>query len=279
MKLKFLFLLAAVSAFIILSACNDDDDHYNPDKAVKEAFETKYPAATRVEWEKKGKYQVADFRDNNKEMSAWFDADGNWYMTETDLTGIEELPEAVKTAFRKSEYAQWKVEDIDMLERKDSETIYIIEVENGKQDIDLYYSADGILIKSVADKDANDDQDYLPGNLPAAVETFIHQRYPNARIVEFETDKGNLEVDIIHDNRSKEVVFNSENTWLYTEFDVKENEVPQNVKNALAASEYSNYQIDDIDFFEMPDTSFYRFELESGNKEVKLDIDVNGVIK
>lgn len=275
MKLRFL-VLAVILGSLSLFACSDDDN-YKPDQTVKEAFEAKFPAATRVSWEKKGIYRVADFRENNKEMTAWFDATGNWYMTETDLNTINELPEAVKTAFLQSKYAEWKIDDIDMLERKDSETLYIIEIESGDQEVDLYYSADGILIKSVIDDDS-DHENILPGTLPEIVTTFLQQHYPNARIVESETEKGNLEVDIIHENRSKEVVFDSKYQWLYTTYEVLYSEVPQKVKDTLRASEYKDYQIDDIDFYETPATSYYRFELESGDKEVKMDIDVNGKI-
>lgn len=277
MKLRF-FLLAIILGSLSLFACSDDDN-YKPDQTVKDAFNTKFPAATRVSWEKKGEYRVADFRENNKEMTAWFDAAGNWYMTETDLTSIDELPQPVKTAFLQSEYAAWKVDDIDMLDRKDSETIYIIEVESGKQEADLYYSADGILIKTVMDNGSDNDHDnYLPATLPAAVENFINQHYPNARIIEAEKEKGNLEVDIIHENRSKEVVFDSQYQWLYTQYEVRYSEVPQNVKDALQASAYKDYRIDDIDFYETPTVSYYRFELESGNKEIKINIDINGNI-
>lgn len=278
MKIRFL-LLAVILGSMSLCACNDDDDSYKPDAAVQEAFEAKYPSATHLSWEKKGPYILADFREGNKEMTAWFDAQGKWYMTETDLTSIEQLPQAVKTAFLSGEYAQWKIDDIDMLERKDNETIFVIEIENGKQEMDLYYSADGILLKAIADNDNDNDYDnYLPSQLPAAVENFINQRYPGARIIEAETDKGKLEVDIIHNNRSKEVVFDAQNNWLYTEYDVNYSEVPQTVKDALQASQYKDYRIDDIDYYEKPDVSYYRFELESGNKEIKINIDETGRI-
>ena len=39
------------------------------------------------------------------------------------------------------------------MERTGVETIFVIEVENQNQEIDLYYSADGTLIKSIVDTD------------------------------------------------------------------------------------------------------------------------------
>ena len=67
-------------------------------------------------------------------------------------------------------------------------------------------------MKSVADTD-NDSENYLPAEIPAAIETFIKKQYPNARLVEIEVEHGMTEVDIIDGNISKEIVFNSSNEW------------------------------------------------------------------
>ena len=81
--------------------------------------------------------------------------------------------------------------------------------------------------------------------------------------------------------RGKEVVFDLKYNWQYTEYKVARTEVPQNVMDALDASPYKDFHIDDIDCYETktPKTpSYYRFELESGNTEVKINIDTNGTI-
>lgn len=156
-----------------------------------------------------------------------------------------------KSAFESSEYAKWKIDDVDMLERLDMETVYVIEVESGKQEFDLYYSAEGILIKSVADTD-NDSGNYLPAEVPAAIENFIKEKYPNARLAEIEVEHGMTEVDIIHNNISKEVVFNSSNQWAYTSWDVHRNALPVEVTSAIASSpQYAGYHVDEADFLKL----------------------------
>lgn len=201
MKLKMYFLLLALGALGLQSCDNDDDDLSYVPAELKNAFTAKYPTVSNEKWETKGNYYVADFRHQNYETSAWFTSDGTWQMTETDIP-YQALPSAVKSAFESSEYAKWKIDDVDMLERLDMETIYVIEVESGKQEFDLYYSAEGILIKSVADTD-NDSGNYLPAEVPAAIENFIKEKYPNARLAEIEVEHGMTEVDIIHNNISK----------------------------------------------------------------------------
>ena len=159
MKLRIYTLLIAFCAAWSLHSCdNDDDDSIAVPAALQEAFSSKYPNVKNVKWETKAGYYVADFYDGY-EASAWFTTDGNWHMTETDIP-YTALPDPVKSAFETSEYKTWKKDDVDKLERQGIETVYVIEVENQNQEIDLYYSADGVLIKSIADTD--DENSHLP---------------------------------------------------------------------------------------------------------------------
>ena len=152
---KFLFLFCSV---VMLSACDHDNDlpSSKVPETVKSAFEAKFPAVVKAEWEKKSGYYVAEFRDNGLDMEAWYDSDAIWCMTETDLrTDLNELPGLVKNAFETSEYMDWRVDDIDKYERP-SGIFYLIEVEkSGQQDRDLFYDEDGTLLKDVVDKENN----------------------------------------------------------------------------------------------------------------------------
>ena len=256
----------------------DNDDSVTPDPQARQAFESKYPNATQVEWEKKNNYLIAEFIDNQLDGKAWFDATGQWYMTETELTHTSQLPEAIQKALANSEYAQWYIDDIDRLERNGTETIYVIEVKKDKQEYDLYYSADGILVKVQADLTDDDYENYLPdaSELPASLQQFINDKYPTCRIIETETEHNRTEVDIIHENRSKEVIFDASGNWLNTHYDVRQNEVETAVMNALKTSAYADYIIDDIERYETPDQTYYLFELEKGAKEIEIKIDLSG---
>ena len=86
------------------------------------------------------------------------------------------------------------------------------------------------------------------------------------------------EVDIIHEKKSKEVVFDTQNQWINTHYDVLKNEVENNVLQALNQSEYANYTIDDIEKYETANGYYYLFELEKGEMEIELQIDTKGQI-
>ena len=148
---KYLFLLVAVASLGLTTGCDDDDDRTVPvPDAVADTFGGMYPNASDVEWTGRNGYLIADFRDGNTDMQAWFTAGGDWRMTETDLL-YDQLPEAVRKAFSASEYADWRVEDAERLARAGFEPVYVLEVEKGQTEYELFYAEDGVLIRAVVD--------------------------------------------------------------------------------------------------------------------------------
>ena len=88
MKIKFQMLAMMFIAAMAFSACDDDDKNDNitvPD-AVSKALKDKYPAATGIEWERKGSYFVADCWMNGSEMDVWYDTQATWKLTEVDTS-------------------------------------------------------------------------------------------------------------------------------------------------------------------------------------------------
>lgn len=273
MKTKVSILALLAGSVFFFGSCNDDDN-YTPDDMFVNAFNSKYPNAGRVEWETKAGYKVADFFVDAKEAEAWFDIDASWVMTETDVT-FAELPAEVQNAFKASNYAAWHVDDVDKLERSNTEAVYVIEAEQGNEEYDLYYSADGTLIKAINDNGNNPHQ---PMVIPGEMLDAIKKMYPNATILEIEKKGSFYEVDIREGKTHKELLFDSQYQWTSTEWDIHVNEVPDVVIASLKASAYKEYTIDDVEALEKPDGFFYVFELESGKQEVYLTIQSDGTI-
>lgn len=134
-----------VSFFISTMFLSCDDDNITPDKNVRDTFESMYPNATRIEWEIEYGYYVVDFRQGGHEKEAWFDTSGAWLMTETDLGRT--APEIIAAALSNTEYASWRIDDVDYIEQKDKDPFYIVEVEKGSAERDLYFSEAGELLK------------------------------------------------------------------------------------------------------------------------------------
>lgn len=291
MKLKMYFALLTMGMIGLQSCSNDDDDDLPSSKvpeAVRNTFDNSFSNTANLSWEtktvSKGQYYKAEFNnksDNNYKTEAWYTADGTWYMTETEMP-YNAIPQAVKTSFESSEYASWKKDnEVDRIERAAvKEIIYIIEVESPQDvDMDLHYSADGILVKAVNDDGDGDNESLLPdapSEMVTAATDFIQKKYPNARIIEIETEHGMIEIDIIHDNRSKEVLLSTTYEWISTSWDVYT--LPAKVTEAINASQYNGYAVDDAEYFETPDGNYYLVELEQGKNEVKVKITEEGQI-
>lgn len=291
MKRNTIIMTLLVSA-LALAGCNKDEERKPAvSKQAEAALTEKYPNATNVRWQTKGVYVVASFslpesraEAGGSDLAAWFDNGGAWYMTETDIP-FTALPEAVRTAFEASEYAAapWRVDDVDMLEREGVETIYVIEVEkreNGiETEVDLYYSADGVLVKMLTDAASDYDYgDYIPSKPATGIEEYIRMNYPGARITEIDCEHGMTEVEIIDGCTPRELLFDGSGAWVYTKTEVRRSDVPEAVMQALQNSEYAAYWIDDIDHYRTPDKEFYRFELESAQGDVKVDVTLDGTV-
>lgn len=278
--MKKMALLVALS-LCLFQSCDNDGNEPVPgyvDPVTKAAFEEKYPSAKEVEWKTRNNYIVVDFKQDQVEKEAWFDNSGEWYMTETDVP-FDGLPDAVKTAFRQSEYASWKVEDVDMIERRGLETVYVIEVEQNENEVDLYYSPDGILVKTVADTEGNDDyESIIPSRPSSSVEAYVKEHYPSARILEIDRDDNRTEVDILDGSVYRELLFDNGGVWMQTSTEIRISALPAAVLTAIRTSQYAAYTIDDADFIQTPSGEWYLVELESGGEDVKLRIDMTGQI-
>ena len=275
--MKLGWILMTLASAVALVGCDKNDDAVQVPAQVETAFHAMYPNATDVRWSGRSGYMVADFRESGVANSAWFDHSGGWHMTDTDIP-YQALPEAVKASFEASEYATWRIEEVEKVTRTRLETLYVIEVEQREAEMELHYSEDGVLLNAVADDGDRYNDDLLPQQLPAEVTSFIQQRYPGARILEAERVRGMLEVDIIDGRTACEVVFDSANAWLHTQTEVRRSELPDAVLQAWQQSEYASYELDDIAYYEAPTGDYYELELERGDREVKLRIAADGTM-
>ncbi len=113
-------------------------------------------------------------------------------------------------------------------------------------------------------------------DVPKALQSFLTRKYPQATILKFDKEKNSLDVKIQDKNQQKEVVFNADNQWLYTQWDIRPEDVPAVVMDELASSAYNQYKVKEVDAVEKPAGMFYIFELQLDNNQVKLTFDSEG---
>ena len=164
--MKRIFLIATlVAAASATTSCNKYDGYalsegvrQNSRMMPPESVSDEMPAerlqipdnARDVEWEKEGPYWVLNYDlgrgADKKEVDVYFDADGAWVMTRTDLH-INDVPQYIKDFVSASqEYAgaRFADRDAEYVEKPDGNS-YFLEIMIGMHDIDLEVTEDGLI--------------------------------------------------------------------------------------------------------------------------------------
>lgn len=96
-------------------ACEKYDDG-RPVKKARNEFNEMFPGAKDVEWEREYGYWKVSFETGTNpdrlDHEAWFDLDGNWCRTETELR-LSAVPQLIKDYLEASEYGSASFEDHD----------------------------------------------------------------------------------------------------------------------------------------------------------------------
>ena len=293
--------LLSVALMGTLAACSDDDKqspNFPPGtsevpESILSQFNADYPDAQDVTWTQDGEYYTASFsEDGSSHNQAWYERDGRWGMTQYEIP-FDRLPAAVAEAFAATEYGQsgsdWRVDrEVDVLERRDgTETLYIIEVERGETEVDLYYTADGVLVKEILDAAPDKNYgEYLPQTPDGTLQSWLEQRFPGYRLVDLDTEDGGLEVEIVHNRQKCEVFFTRSGEWLYykAELSYPVSQVPEEVWAAVEASDamQQGAWVDEVEMYVVNDggteTVYYCFELETRfDDDYKIYVRADGV--
>jgi uncharacterized lipoprotein NlpE involved in copper resistance len=114
--------------------------------AVKTAFNTKYPNATNVKWGKENAKEFeAEFKLNNKAVSANFGLDGSWVETES-VIAVSDLPTAVSAAIS-AKYPGAPITLAEKTEQPGNKILYEVTIKvNGKKK-GIEINPDGSFVK------------------------------------------------------------------------------------------------------------------------------------
>lgn len=130
-------------------------------------------------------------------------------------------------------------------------------------------------LAAVVSCDSDDDKGVA---VNATVKSYIEAKYPGASIrrAEYENN-GLLEVEFIHNSLLKDAYFETDNKWVYTEWDIALAALPKSVTDAVAEA-YPSHRIDDVDYVETPSGNYYEIEIEKRNAELWIYVTADGVI-
>lgn len=290
----------------------DNNDSKVPE-AAKNTFKEMYGDIEDVKWETVKEYYVARFNapitkagEKKYTSSAWFSKEGAYCQSEEDVN-INKIPAAVKAgfdAYKQLHYADWTLDECEMVSRKGMGLIYVFEIEKGQEEREISVSEQGDILKDVLDvDDDSDDNEYndilpvvVPEGLENALKTVFPENYDKISILEVEVEVNEIEVDVLEkvsDTKSvhKEVKFTKDLKWVSTEYDATMEEaialMGETVSQRLIAmAKAAGINIMDpmvqkgieIEVVENANGRIFELEIELGELEMELVIDSKGNI-
>jgi hypothetical protein len=115
-------------------------------------------------------------------------------------------------------------------------------------------------------------------DVPPTVVDAFKAKYPGAVVKEWTIQDDGYEALTELNSTEYSVGFNARGEWLETEREIKYTNLPDKVKEALASSDFSSWEVKEVDEIEAPDHPFlYEIEIKSGNdkKEIYFSRDGN----
>ncbi len=114
-----MLLLAVFSLLLLLTGCTLGLKQ--TPKAVRQAFDSRYPRAIHAEWEKILSAYKVDFYHDGHEKEAVFDKDGAWQRTKTEISLLDIPAPVLKAAL---EYCDWEIDEVVLFEQAEGAPAY-----------------------------------------------------------------------------------------------------------------------------------------------------------
>ncbi|MGM9767100.1 MAG: PepSY-like domain-containing protein [Candidatus Cryptobacteroides sp.] len=296
--------IVPLAAFLFcMASCSSDDSEIGAvgvedvsevvSPAIVENFNALFSGAKDVTWDATTGYAIASFTLDVEasRCKAWFDFADNECKMDMKGSDYDNLPDAVKAAFENSEYATWTLDrDIDHIKRyvKGSVSeIYVLTatdvIDGYASKVSLYYDGDGVLLKSVVttiykqeEEEENDYTELLPQTPDGFISTFVASNYPQAKYIGIYREGRNTVVKLLDGRLVRKVVFDGDNEWVCTTTEMKIDNVPESVRQALSQSEYKGMEVKKITEIVTPEGTAYIFLLKdkaTGEKEIEITSD------
>lgn len=273
-RISIFTVLACFALF--LAGCSNDDEAdipgIQPPEVIIKAFNAKYPGITNVNWNVANGYYQADFVNDSTEVDAWFTYTAEWVMEEADLR-VTLIPDEIVTAIQRGTYVGWSIEDASVLNRLGMGTVYKVEVQKNTQELDLYYSEYGNLIKTIEDTETNNDEPIL---IPSQVKSFMDLTFSGAILLDIINNGSGYTLAILDDTVYKTALLNQNYNWQNTTWEVSLQDVPSLIIGSFESSIYGGDQIESIYMYNDANGAFYKFNVLHNGQSVTLTFDVQG---
>lgn len=224
----FPYIIGLMGILFSLSACNSNPK-IKVSADIENALYDKYKDRdiSSLEWRLVDGFFVGEFRMDGYHCKAWFDAEGEWHMTETTDIIYKDLPKDVRVTFESGDNG--KARESYKVEFSSVETRYIIETKKSF----FFYRSNGEQFKKVDGFWAN-----RPIVIDGEILRFIVKNCdPVTSIIDADMHSTPIRVNIHegegHDDRYKIIYFDTPVMWLATVWKIQVSEVPAGVLKAV----------------------------------------------
>lgn len=115
-------------------------------------------------------------------------------------------------------------------------------------------------------------------NVPSEVYNAFYSKFPDADKVKWDMENDSeWEAEFILNGVEYSANFDLSGTWMETEYQIDQSDIPATVKATLEA-EFGDYSIEESEVVETEDGKVFEFELEKGKEELSVSIDMNGMV-
>lgn len=113
-------------------------------------------------------------------------------------------------------------------------------------------------------------------NVPEKVLSAFNAKFPDAKKVEWEMESDSeWEAEFKWNGKEYSANFSTDGEWRETEYEIKESEIPSNIRVILDQN-FSDYEIEDPEISETSTGKSYEMEIEAGEEEYEVTIDTKG---
>lgn len=304
-------MLFAVLSVICLCSCSDEVQSAAETAAPEDVpaaihadFTRSYPDASDVAWSVSDGYAMASFISNTvtaesgHHSSVWYLLNDNQKKMHSAPVLFADLPTAVISAFRDSEYAALTPsEPAHVITRYldgNTDYIYVIKATGALEGtaataVKLYYTLEGKLVKlsseiiydeSFADKDDfNEFQEWLPQTPADFVKAYVDACYPDSRYLYIYEGQNFTKVKILDRHTVRTLLFDAGGAWTSTATEIDRDDIPAEILATFRTSEFAQWHISKITEFDTAsDGHYYLLSLEKDKNKAELRIEANGSV-
>ncbi len=113
-------------------------------------------------------------------------------------------------------------------------------------------------------------------DVPENVQSAFIAKFPDAQKVKWEMEnESEWEAEFKWKNKEYSANFTTEGVWVETEYEIKVNEIPSNIK-AIMDKNLTAYKIEEVEIAESASGQSYEMEISMGKEEFEISIDEQG---